>query len=336
MNLSSRRNSALSGTSQSGKFDPSREEFERYKKVHKKKKASKTENKMSATLYRDPIFGIAHNHDPTIQVLINKRDPIKQMNDSMKQMTLKSQRRLRNAKSSVPRSVHTRFDVNVLATSPLMCFPHFEEMTKFLMQWYKNKEKRKNEVSNRGISQQAVFGATSKFCDSLFLLLQETSRTNLDPAPLTGIYKWYLNRDTMIQQSKQINLQSQDLPYILIELPNGEEVHVMKKNLDFNQVAPKQAFKADNIMRVFDAAKIIQEEEEEVAIDYETPKSRTIILRDVDLKPLPKEEKSDLFIYDKFYYAKFIERMKREREEEKEVDTIASNLRKSYYSNEVV
>ena len=110
----------------------------------------------------------------------------------------------------------------------------------------------------------------------------------------------------------------------------------MKKNLDFNQVAPKQAFKADNIMRVFDAAKIIQEEEEEVAIDYETPKSRTIILRDVDIKPLPKEEKSDLFIYDKFYYAKFIERMKREREEEKEVDTIASNLRKSYYSNEVV
>ena len=315
----------------SEKFDPSREEFERYKRTHTKKKLINSKNKKQEAIYKDPIFGVAHNHDPTLQVIINKRDPIRQMNESMRQMTLKSQMRLKHVQNSKPRYMHTRFNIDALKSSPLMCFPHFEEMVKFLISWYNNRGRLKQEMAGRGISQQATFNAKERFCDSLFLLLQEASKANpLVPAPLAGIYKWFLNRDTMIQQSKQINLQSQDLPYILIELPNGEEVHVMKKNLDFNQVAPKQAFRTDNLMRVYDEAKVIHDEEEEIIIEREIPVSKARILRDVNIKPLPKEEKKDPLLYDKFDYHKLHERLKREREEEKEVDAIADSLIRRY------
>ena len=338
---SPRRLSILSRSSTADSYidplDPNREELERFKKNKKEisniiEKKKKKESKNA--VYKDPIYGIPHCHEPALRVIMDKRDIYKQMNDSMRLMTRKSSLRLRKVQAGKPRYTHNRFDIETLLGSPLMCFPHFQEMASFLMKWFDTKESRRLEVTNKGLSQQAKYEAISKFCDSLFLLLQEAVRSNpLTPQPLSGIYKWFLNRDIMIQQSKQINLKTQDLPYILIELPSGEEVHVLKKNLDCNQVFPKDKFTPEYLSQIKTPPRQkkpkLQPIEEEVVM----PVSKTRVLRGDSTIPLVREPKKEPLLYDKIDMKQLHQRLRRERQDEKDADKILKTFRRQATSS---
>jgi hypothetical protein len=120
--------------------------------------------------------------------------------------------------------------MEVLTTSPLRCFPHFEDMLVFLRQSFDSREERRSAAVTT--TQQATFEAEEKFCRGLFLLLQETARAHpLSPKPLRYIYKWYLQRDSIINQSRSIERDPEDEEFLVIEFADGEKLRTPKSLL---------------------------------------------------------------------------------------------------------
>ena len=273
-------------------------------------------------VYRDPIYGIPHFHDPAIMRIIQKHDPNYQINQSMKAIALKSQQRLRTVSVNKPRFLHRRFNIETLITSPLMCFPHFEDMTFFLMRWFKTKAQKEKELVTS--NQKATFSAMSKFCDSLFLLLQETARAApLSPKPLIGIYNWYLQRDTIIYQARTQTTQDQKSEYITIELTNGDVVEIKKAFLDVKQVLISNEEVKKIIVDSF-CKEEPRKEVKETVVKKRSGSKQTRILRDPILtKPLPRS--NETFMYsDDFDYPAFHKKLVAERQAEKDVDRIAN------------
>lgn len=275
-------------------------------------------------VYKDPIFGIPHLHDPAIMRIVEKHDPYRQMNESMKLMARKSQLRLRAVQSSKPRFIHSRFNIDALTKSPLMCFPHFEEMTNFLEHWFTSKDQM--EASILTSNQRGTFIALSKFCDSLFLLLQETARASpISPAPLAGIYKWYLQRDTVINQSKNLNMPIQNENVTIIELPNGKKIEINNNDLNPRYILNRVTLTPDIILREFDNVKVTPPPVEEKVQQEKVMKSTRILLHPVvpTFKKKEEEPESDI---DRFDYEKLHKRLQAERESEAEVDRIAQQI----------
>lgn len=285
-----------------------------------------SKRKEEKEVYKDPIFGIPHLHDPAIMRIVEKHDPYKQMNESMKLMAKKSQQRLRAVKSAKPRFIHSRFNMDALKKSPLMCFPHFDEMTTYLDQWFTNRNQM--EASILTSNQRGTFIALSKFCDSLFLLLQETARASpISPAPLSGIYKWYLQRDTVINQSKNLNMPTQNENVTIIELPNGKKIEINNNDLNPKYILSRVTLTPEMILNEFDAVKKEPPLVERKVEKKKVTKSPTILLNPV-VPPLKKredefEEKKE---ENKFDYAKLHKRLVAEREAEEEVDRMATAL----------
>jgi hypothetical protein len=138
--------------------------------------------------------------------------------------------------------------MDVLTTSPLRCFPHFEAMLTFLTQSSDSREERRSAAVT--LTQQATFEAEEKFGRGLFLLLQETARANpLSPKPLRYIYKWYLQRDSIINQSRSVERDPEDEEFLVIEFADGEKLRTPKALLSQGGVLDRGMFSASEIAR---------------------------------------------------------------------------------------
>lgn len=285
------------------------------------KSAKKKEDR---EVYKDPIFGIPHLHDPAIMRIVEKHDPYRQMNESMKLMARKSQLRLRAVESSKPRYIHTRFNIEALTKSPLMCFPHFEEMTNYLDQWFSSRQQM--EASILTSNQRGTFIALSKFCDSLFLLLQETARASpISPAPLAGIYKWYLQRDTVINQSKNLNMPIQNENVTIIELPNGKKIEINNNELNPRYVLNKVTLTPEIIMREFNSIKVAPPPVIEQKPPEQVHRTTRILIHPTFHEITKKEEEKEPE-EEKFDYELLHKRLQAERESEEEIDRITKFL----------
>ncbi|OHS98118.1 hypothetical protein TRFO_35483 [Tritrichomonas foetus] len=194
--------------------------------------------KKSKETYKDPIYGIPHFHDPALCRIIRKHDPSYQVSLSMRQLYIKSQQRLKTVQANRPKYMHTAYNIETLQKSPLICFPHFEEMTEFLTYWFATQERRRSEAKTT--TQISTFNAQTKFCKGLFLLLQEAARASpLSPSPLKGIYNWFLQRDSVINQSRTLEPNKENELFFVVEMMNGKKVKVEKSLLDYRRVLEK-------------------------------------------------------------------------------------------------
>ena len=282
---------------------------------------SQTDKKKKDDVYRDPIYGIPHFHDPAILRIMQKHDPKYQINQSMKSIALKSRQRVKAVSSNKPRFLHTRFNIETLTTSPLMCFPHFQDMTSFLQTWFETRHQKEKELVTS--NQKLIFQELSKFCDALFLLLQETARAQpLNPKPLIGIYDWYLQRDAIIYQSRQTTQQDQKSQMITIELTNGQVVEINKAYLDVNQVLAG----SDKWHEI--AARNVHPPPPKPVVEEKVVPKRSgthiarIIKDPVFPKPIQQPQETFL-IYEDFDYPAFHKKLVEQREAEKDVDRLA-------------
>jgi hypothetical protein len=188
-----------------------------------------------SAVYRDPIYGIPHFHDPGLTRIMRKHDPSYQISESMKLLFAKSDQRFRAIQGSKPRCLHSRFNIEALTTSPLLAFPHFMDMTDYLQRWFDTRDKRLKDAVT--LSQRATFEAQQNFSKALFLLLQEASRASpVSPKPLKGIYNWYLQRDSVINASRTVEKEVDLDADIIIELLDGDKIAVPRYVLDASKL----------------------------------------------------------------------------------------------------
>lgn len=273
-------------------------------------------------VYKDPIYGIPHFHDPALSRLIRKHDPSYQVAESMRTLYVKSQQRLRTVKANKPKYLHTRFNIDTLRTSPLMCMPHFEDMTDFLARWFESRDKRKSAAVTT--TQQATFVAQEKFCTALFLLLQETARaTPLTPAPLKGIYNWYLQRDSVINQSRTIDRNPGDDAFYVIELTNGKKIKVPKSIFDPNVVFDQSIFDPD---RMQEEMRNIKPEPKPSENDgnKRAGAHRPDIITSTSMTKPPKKQPNAHSVMPTFNYDEFHAQMVEQRQSERDTDLIAN------------
>jgi len=291
----------------------------------------KTENREIKTkkkpkeIYKDPIYGIPHFHDPAISRVMTKHDPLYPVQKSIKQILVKSQQRLTAAKSKKPKYLHVSYSIDTLHQSPLMCFPHFVEMTQFLNNWFDIRDVRMKTVITS--TQRATFAAQNKFCDTLFLLLQETVRASpLTPKPLTGIYNWFLQRDNVIHQSRSIAQNSGDSQYIVIELMNGGELKIERRLLDVDQMLHQSIFSTDSAWELLSKPKT-----DTLENDRNTESQQNVhrprILTDPCMPQVSKRQHESVLINETFNYKQLHDEMDRRRREEKETELMATAAR---------
>jgi hypothetical protein len=147
-----------------------------------------------------------------------------------------------------PRVIHGRFNMTTLQNSPLMCFPHFAEMTTFLTRWFDSRDLRKAAALTT--TQQATFEAQEQFCKGLFILLQETARAApVSPKPLRYIYSWYLQRDLIINQARAVERGPTDDAFFVIELANGDKIKIAKELIDSDRMFDTEMFEREAIAR---------------------------------------------------------------------------------------
>ena len=272
-------------------------------------------------VYKDPIYGIPHFHDPALLRIIQKHDPNYQINQSMKAIALRSKQRVRAVSANKPKYLHTRFNIETLTTSPLMCFPHFQDMTNFLMNWFETKDKKEKELVTS--NQKLIFQEYAKFCNALFLLLQETARAQpLSPKPLIGIYSWYLQRDAIIYQSRSTTQQDQKSQFITIELTNGQVVEINKAYLDVNQVLANSDKWHDKALSQI-GKPIPPPVVEEKVIPKRTGSKITRIIKDPILPKPIKQPQETFLLYEDFDYPALHKRLVEERQAEIDVDRLA-------------
>jgi hypothetical protein len=202
---------------------------------------SATPNKKPREVYRDPIFGIPHYHEPALSRLIRKHDAATQISEDLRAHFAKSERRLRAVQTNKPRFMHTRFNIEALAFSPLLCLPHFSTMYNYLRIWFECRENRQLAAITK--AQQAKFDAQEKFSRGLFLLLQDIARSApLDPKPLRFVYLWYLQRDSVIDQSRMSDRPVTDDGFWSVELADGQTLRVPRKLIDAPSLLPQSMF----------------------------------------------------------------------------------------------
>lgn len=276
-------------------------------------------------VYRDPIYGIAHFHDPAIVRIMQKHDLSYKISESMRIIARKSAQRLKSIQGNKPRFFHTRFNIETLTTSPLMCFPHFMDMTEFLKNWFLTRDEQEKQVVTS--LQRTKFEAQSKFCNALFLLLQETARaSSLSPKPLSGIYSWYLQRDSIINQTCTVPVNDGNQQYIVIELTNGQKIKIDRNFLDINHV-----FKHDDFERVIESTPSLYKQPKPVEI-IETPKKNfnthvTKIISEVSLPQAPRRNNDSVILSGTFNYKKLHDRLQEQRRQERETEIIALTTR---------
>ena len=272
-------------------------------------------------VYRDPIYGIPHFHDPAIARIMRKHDPNYHITESMKLIARQSAQRLKSVQGNKPRFLHTRFNIETLTTSPLMCFPHFVDMTEFLKSWFSTKSDREKQIVTS--TQRATFEAQNKFCDALFLLLQETVRASpISPKPLSGIYNWYLQRDAIINQTRTLTVNEGNQQYIVIELTNGQELKIDRRFLDINHV-----FKQNDFERAIESTPNLYKQPKPVE-RVDPPKKKinthvTRIISDVSLPQALRKNNEPVLLSETFNYQRFHERLQEQRKQERETEIIA-------------
>jgi hypothetical protein len=217
-----------------------------------------------------------------------KHDPSYHVAQSMKLIFVKSSQRLRSVQANKPKYLHSRFNIRTLTTSPLMVFPHFEDMTEYLSRWFLHRDDKQRAVKTS--SQRALFDAQDRFANALFLLLQESARANpISPKPLKGIYNWYLERDSVITSTRTFQPRSGVDDFLVIELSNGKEIRIPRSLLDFDSAC-------DKICALFDP-KALSERFKDVPLDdpvlppperAPTPPHHTEIIAEVSSSPQQK------------------------------------------------
>lgn len=281
--------------------------------------------KKQQEVYKDPIYGIPHFHDPALCRIIRKHDPSFQVSKSIKALYVKSQQRLKTVQANKPRYMHSAYNIETLRTSPLMCFPHFEEMTEFLNKWFETERKRQEDAKTS--TQIATFEAQKRFCKGLFLLLQETARAApLSASPLKGIYNWFLQRDSVINQSRTIDKNQADEGYYVVEMMNGKKLRVHKSCFDINEIT------LDSILSPEQLEKLLQSipTEEKPVVEEEVKKpDRPPVKIITETHPVRIPKKPATFMeYEKtFDYDAFHKLMEGQRKSERETDLIAQKAR---------
>ena len=284
------------------------------------------ESKNNDDVYRDPIYGIPHFHDPAIARIHWKHDPSYQVSQAMKTIYIKSSQRLRSVSSNPPKFIHSRFNIETLQKSPLICFPHFQDMTNFLANWFSTRDAKRKEAVNSSL--RATYEAQNKFCDALFLLLQETSRASpISPKPLKGIYNWYLQRDSVISQTRTVEQKAGDDRFIVLELTDGRKIQVPRRYFDINQVFDRSMFDQESISKKMEEIPL----ETEPEVNVKTVKSRPHKVKLITSPKIPPKKKHQQTTPNSFYeapfdYEAFHARMEEQRKSEREVDLMAKTL----------
>ena len=283
--------------------------------------------KSGREVYKDPVYGIPHFHDPALSRIMMKHDPSYQVSRSMKMIFVKSSQRLRAVRANKPKYLHTRFNIDTLLTSPLMVFPHFQDMTDYISRWFMNREARQRAALTS--NQKATFVAQERFVNSLFLLLQESARASpVSPTPLKGIYNWYLQRDSVIDSSRMVEKKVGLDEFFIIELSNGQEIRVPR-----NLVGPErlldleEIFSEENIeetMRVVP----VHEDPPPPVIPPKIKKRNIDIITKTSSVAVPRRLSSSSELNLKFDYDTFHKELVARRQAERDVDTIAENVRK--------
>lgn len=276
-------------------------------------------------VYRDPIYGIPHFHDPAISRITMKHDPSYQVSKSMKMIYVKSSQRLRAVRANKPKYLHTRFNIDTLLTSPLMIFPHFQDMTDYLSQWFTNRDARQAKAITS--KQKERFNAQDRFANSLFLLLQESARSSpVSSKPLRGIYNWYLQRDSVINSSKTMERKAGIDEFFIIELNNGQEIRVPRHLMDVERMCADidSLFTDENLTKTLREVPV-EEAVPPAIIARRTPRKKVEIITGRTQKPVPRRATSTLDKRpSKFDYDKFHEEMERRRQDERDVDAMAA------------
>jgi hypothetical protein len=284
-------------------------------------------SRLHEEVYKDPIYGIPHFHDPALSRLILKHDPSHHVSESMKLIFMKSDQRLRSIHGNKPKYLHKRFNMDTLTTSPLMAFPHFQDMAGFLSRWFTTRDSRQQNAFTS--HQRATFEAQERFSRGLFLLLQESARAApISPKPLKGIYNWYLQRDSVINQSRTIERKTGLDEFIVIELSNGQEIRVSRALLDGSQTA-----EIENLFDVEFVKKTMKEIEVEVQPEPEI-ESTPIIERQVEVitsTGLPTQLKKGIlssnFRRPTFDFDQLHAELEGQRQNDKDVTAIAKIVR---------
>ncbi|OHT02330.1 hypothetical protein TRFO_07154 [Tritrichomonas foetus] len=239
----------------------------------------------------------------------------------MKALYFKSQQRLKTVMANKPRYIHTAYNIETLRTSPLMCFPHFEEMTDFLSRWFDTEAKRQSEAKTT--TQIATFDAQKRFCKGLFLLMQETARASpLSVGPLKGIYNWYLQRDSVINQSRAIDKNTADEGYYVVEMINGKKIRVSKDCFDFDTIINKAIYSQEQMDAIIQS--IQPDTPEEVDEMTKKPNRRKVTLVTETFPKRTMKKTTPSFEYDtKFDYDAFHAYMEEQRQAERDTDRIA-------------
>ena len=284
--------------------------------------------KPNQDVYRDPVYGIPHFHDPALSRIMMKHDPSYQVSRSMKMIFVKSSQRLRAVRANKPKYLHTRFNIDTLLTSPLMVFPHFQDMTDYISRWFMSREARQKAALTS--NQRATFVAQERFVNSLFLLLQESARASpVSPTPLKGIYNWYLQRDTVIDSSRMVEKKVGLDEFFIVEMSNGQEIRVPR-----NLVSPERMLDLESIF----TRENIAETMKEVPVYVEPPppvippkiKKRKIdIITKTSNVAVPRRVSSSTSeLKLKFDYESYHRELVARRQAERDVDAIAQNVRK--------
>lgn len=271
-------------------------------------------------VYKDPVYGIPHFHDPALCRIIRKHDPSFQVSQSMKSLFVKSQQRLKAVQANRPRYMHSAYNIETLRTSPLMCFPHFQEMTEFIAKWFDSEKSR--QESAKTTTQIATFEAQKRFCKGLFLLMQETARASpLSPVPLKGIYNWYLQRDSVINQSRNIDKNQADEGFYVIEMMNGQKLRIAKSylELDSGKLPIVNQEQVDLLLK-----SIQPEHVEVVQEEVKKPNRRQVKLITETFPPhMPKKYSTTSNSGNEFDYEAFHGLMEQQRQAEKDTENIA-------------
>lgn len=290
-----------------------------------------SKKKKEKEVYKDPIYGIPHFHDPALVRLQWRHDPSYHVSEAMKQIYRESTKRLKTIQANRPKYIHTRFNIETLLTSPLICFPHFLDMTNFLVRWFKTRDQRKSEAVNSSL--KATYEAQRKFCDALFLLLQETSRASpVSPKALKGIYNWYLQRDSVISQNRTFEQNRSDDKFVIVELIDGKKIYIPRRSFDIDQVFDQSLFDQSKIFKKMCDIELDPLPKQQSPSEKILPHQPRIITTP-QTSPKKKHSQSLFHLqnYETFDYEIFHKRMEMERQSEKETDIIAQAIRYRYH-----
>ena len=250
-----------------------------------------------------------------------KHDPSYKVQKSIKQLLVKSKQRLIAAKNRNPKYLHSRFNIETLTQSPLMGFPHFVEMTQFLIHWFEVKDlKFKSAITS---TQKSTFEAQKKFSNSLFFFLQETAKASpISSKPLSGIYNWFLQKDTLIHQNRIINQNESDSQFLIIELLNGKEIRIDKKLLDLEHVFNLSSLNTANSLDLKNSPIKLRSKQEENPQEIKIQR-KIQILTDSTLPGPAKKILDPVILSETFNFTEFHNEMEKNRKEERETELIA-------------